>query len=125
MDTLFFVRARRGCYTRKVLDVTVRYSPAEAAFYYHAGKALLNALDPTFRVLDVGQSRTRGRKHIIQGSTALCSQALRIKHTGMRLAGWDGIPDCQRCLTIADFFLTTRMLVAGPSAEQPYPQALM
>lgn len=109
--------------------MTRPYSPAEAAVFYHMGKKLIDLLDPTNCVLDVGTtaSKTRVRRHIVQGTHALCGEHVRITRTGLRgphmatnAADWSGVPDCQRCLTIADFIVTTRTLViASPAYVSP------
>lgn len=105
--------------------MTVRYSPAESTVFSLMGKHLLSTLDPSTRTLAVGISKSKGsRKHIIHGHTALCSSRVRIARVYAR-TDWDGTPDCQLCLAIADFFVTARILAAGPQAPQPYPQALV
>lgn len=96
--------------------------------FYHMGKTLLDLLDPTQRVLDVGTtaSKARVRRHIVQGTHALCGDHVHITRTGLRgphmtttAADWSGVPDCQRCLTIADFIVTTRTLIASPTYGSP------
>lgn len=105
--------------------MTVRYSPAESTVFSLMGKHLLSTLDPSTRTLAVGASKSKhARKHIVNGHTALCSSRLRIARVYDR-TDWDGTPDCQHCLAIADFFVTARILAAGPQPERPYPQTLL
>lgn len=105
--------------------MTSQYSPAESAVFSIMGKHLLSTLDPSTHTLAVGTSKTkRGRKHIVHGLAALCSSRLRIAHVYDR-SDWEGTPDCQYCLAIADFFVTARILAAGPQPPKAYPQSLM
>ena len=108
--------------------MTRRHSPAEAQFWYLAGKTLLESLDPTCKVLDVGScSRSKhARRHITQGAHALCGEHLHITVTGLRGPQldannhrWDGVPNCERCLRIADFIVTSQIMMRAPTYASP------
>lgn len=82
------------------------------------GKQMLNDLDPTRQVLDVGTcAHYGGRKHITQGGVALCGTHLHIVKHGLRNRDWDGVPNCERCLNIANFVLATQTLVRAELAN--------